>query len=389
MVSFSVLTSLVCAAFIAPALGVSLPDLIPRDNKKFIKLDFDVKKHDHLLKRDSSVPEPIANKGYWYSIDVTVGSDKQPISVCLDTGSSDLWVPLNTADCYWGDCTNLGSYNPSTSSSSKNLTTPAYLGYGIGYASGYWFTDLVGLTKAELVELPDFQFVAANASNQLFGILGIGYPQGEGAKQKYPNFVSVLKEQGYINKRAYSIYLNNWEAASGTALFGAKDTAKYLGDLVTLPVTVESRLAVDLVSIGNENGNASANNIPSVLDTGTTRTELDISILGPLAEAQGWTAIDESRYTGPCDGPDVVFDFGLGAKIAVPYKDLVLPQQRGQPATSTCVLTLENQIWLPNEKLNIIGDNVMQSMYAVYDLEDNTISIAQAKYTTDSNIVPF
>ena len=74
-----------------------------------------------------------------YSADITVGSNNQKLSVIVDTGSSDLWIPDSKAICIpkWrgdrGDfCKNNGSYSPAASSTSKNLNTR----FEIKYADG-------------------------------------------------------------------------------------------------------------------------------------------------------------------------------------------------------------------------------------------------------------
>jgi hypothetical protein len=84
------------------------------------------------------------------------------------------------------------------------------------------------------------------------GVSGVGYPGIEGqvgnlGDQPYPNLPSLLVSQGYIESRAYSVYLNDeHNAAGGTLLFGGVDTEKYYGDLVAVPfVPVPNQTVID------------------------------------------------------------------------------------------------------------------------------------------------
>ena len=76
--------------------------------------------------------------------------------------------------------------------------------------------------------------------------MGIGYSAGESIvaldpKSVYPNIIDQLVDQGVINSRAYSLYLNDPNSDSGNILFGGVDSNKYSGDLIALPVQKRCR----------------------------------------------------------------------------------------------------------------------------------------------------
>ena len=88
------------------------------------------------------------------------------------------------------------------------------------------------------------------ASGLAVGIMGIGYKAGESISasiaageggQLYPNVINVLKDQGHINQLAYSLWLNDLDSLTGSVLFGGVDTAKYHGELIALPVQLDSQ----------------------------------------------------------------------------------------------------------------------------------------------------
>ena len=68
------------------------------------------------------------------------------VEVQLDTGSSELWVDPDCAVSFYPTgCAANGLYTPTNSFTSHNLTKSFTITYGIGSASGTYFTDNVGV----------------------------------------------------------------------------------------------------------------------------------------------------------------------------------------------------------------------------------------------------
>lgn len=78
-----------------------------------------------------------SDSSYYGSL--AVGTPAVPFDVILDTGSSDLW--LAGQGCQ--SCGNVAMFNPSTSSTFKNLSTPFHISYGSGAAEGFLGSDVV------------------------------------------------------------------------------------------------------------------------------------------------------------------------------------------------------------------------------------------------------
>ena len=100
------------------------------------------------------------NEHVSYAADITIGSNKQKFNVIVDTGSSDLWVPDASATCdkprpgQSADfCKGKGIYTPKSSTTSQNLGTPFYIGYGDGSSSqGTLYKDTVGFGGASITK---------------------------------------------------------------------------------------------------------------------------------------------------------------------------------------------------------------------------------------------
>lgn len=70
------------------------------------------------------------------------------------------------------------------------------------------------------------------------GIMGIGYNTSEanigtGNGTIYPNLPYAMANAGLIKSNAYSLWLNDLQANTGTVLFGGVDTGVYLPRLST------------------------------------------------------------------------------------------------------------------------------------------------------------
>lgn len=357
-----------------------------RGDKTF-KMDFDVVKvaknntagNNNGQSGGSTIPQTLINEGNTYTGYIYIGSDKQKAKVVIDTGSSDLWVSTTSTG---------GDFDPDSSSSLKNTGQKFEDAYGDrSSASGYWAKDSVTLSPNEK-GVTGLQFGVADQSTAGNGILGIGLVGLESTTETgqgtYKNFPALLKDQGLIDKNAYSLYLNSKDAQTGTILFGGYDKAKYEGELVSLPFSGQKnsnldnyRLDVTLDSVATDGDSGVSVNKPVNLDSGTTITLLPDDVVQYIGKALN--ADDNGNVD--CDQPDkhLLFKFN-GVSIKVPYSDLAFPGNFGG-----CSLAVQG----PLQGELILGDNFLRHAYIVYDLDDKKISLAQVKYTSDSDIVNF
>lgn len=104
-------------------------------------------------------------------------------------------------------------------------------------AAGDYVTDTFSIGGTTLDKL---QFGIGFTSSSSEGILGIGYQinevqVGRAGKAAYNNLPAQLVADGAIQSSAFSLWLNDLSASTGSILFGGVDTSKYHGSLETLP----------------------------------------------------------------------------------------------------------------------------------------------------------
>ena len=197
------------------------------------------------------------------------------------------------------------------------------------------------------------QFGIGYTSTSQEGILGIGYTVNEvqvsrANGQAYPNLPQLLANDKIINSNAYSLWLNDLEASTGSILFGGVDTEKYTGTLQTLPVIAEqgvfAEFIIALTGMG-VNGKAGSlfdnETVPVLLDSGSSLMYLPDDLVTSIYtqfnaqydSSQGAAFVDCSLAD---DSTTLDFTFS-SPTISVPMNELVIVAgyQRGQPV---CIL---------------------------------------------------
>jgi hypothetical protein len=352
-----------------------------------------------------------------YFANISVGSPGQPLQVQIDTGSSDLWVPSAQAVmCQSRRGCAGGTFDHGASRTFQDVGADEFnISYvdGTG-SSGDYIQDTLSIGGASV---PNFEMGLALQTSIGVGILGIGYNDSEanivtGNGTTYANLPFALVDQGLIKTEAYSLWLNDLQSSEGSILFGGVDTAKYTGDLISVQVYPSSRarkitsFTVAFTSLSATSSSGTDQLTPAdyaeavILDSGTTITLLPNNIAQSVFDELGATFISSlGAVVVPCSLADNTgtLNYGFGGVggpiIKVSVNELVLPLTltNGRPPTYTngeaaCQLAIQAAGNLPV----LFGDSFLRSAYAVYDLANNRIALAQTDFnSTDSNIVPF
>lgn len=318
---------------------------------------------------------PLANRSdVAYYARLEIGNPPQPNYVQLDTGSFELWVNP--------DCTNLGTtsdkrfcqavgaYDPSKSSTANVMQTTKLLRYGIGSANIQYVTDDIGFQNSKS-GLKNVRFgFATETKDEFSGILGIGH--GANVTLPYKNFVDELAAQNVTATKAFSLALGGKDEQEGMIMFGGLDTAKFAGNLVSLPIVPASQspdgvprywVDMDYMSLTPPSGKTKkyANTTMAVfLDSGATLTLLPSTLANTIAADFGSQGTDVNGfYPVDCslnDMPGTV-DFAFpGVTIHVPYNEMI--REVSTAFGPLCYLGVS-----PNEDFVLLGDTMLRSAY--------------------------
>lgn len=413
---------------------VSLPR---RDNDEpaVVAMDFAIRKETKtkgrkgtIQRRDGGTAEAVLHNDarLIYEVELEIGTPAQKVDVILDTGSSDLWVmaPENprcgntTAQISVFDyinCTGITfRYNDSSTWSFNDSNEAFYISYADGTsADGTYGQDTVRLGG---ITIENANLALANESDSSECVLGIGFVANEASSSlstesdsddqwpppgSYANLPVQMKEQGAINRIAYSVWLNEGNE-QGSVLFGGVDHSKYEGSLARLPIVdalyykdydfggpLELNIALNSITGKNASGGTTpimfGATMPALIDTGTSLISLPYEVARSLAWSLNAYDFSDSSYGWymDCDmGSAGSFTFNFcGVEIDVPISELLieLTDSSGEPVVEDGVQYCQLAV-LPNWDYTVVlGDPFMRAAYVVFDLEANEIAIAQAK----------
>ncbi|KAK1149965.1 hypothetical protein N8T08_003521 [Aspergillus melleus] len=351
-------------------------------------------------KRDKTVSQKLDNEQTLYFSNVTLGSPEQSLRLVIDTGSSDLWCnAANSTLCSSKDkpCTASGSYDPSSSKSYAYTSSDFNITYADGTgAAGDYVTDVLHIGSTSI---KDLQFGVGYSSSSTEGVLGIGYVSnevqvGRFGQDPYPNLPQAMVKNGLIKSNAYSLWLNDLSAHTGSILFGGVNTEKYRGELQTLPIqTVNgeySEFIIALTGVSTDAGSGhhdySSGVLPAavLLDSGSSLTYLPDAIVQDIYDDLN-VVYEPSGGVGyvPCSlaQKDINITYTFSAPtITVGIDELVLDAGDIQfrNGARACIFGIVPA----GESTAVMGDTFLRSAYVVYDLANNEISLANTNFNS-------
>lgn len=307
-----------------------------------------------------------------------------------------------------------GTYDASKSSTYSNPNLPEFqIQYVDGTEiQGVYVSDVLNIGKTQVTNMTMAAALAANSRG--IGIMGVGFQSGEAGAGTggftYPNIISVLQSEGLINAQAYSLWLDDLAANTGSILFGGVDTNKYHGDLVALPIQLDSQTqtissftvawtGLEVTGGGQTSNFSPSSPQPAILDSGTTDTLLPDDIANNIFNGVGVLTDPEFGNVVPCDraNDDLTFSFTFGGSggpvVNVSLSEFVTPllttdgsQPTFQDGTLACTFAIE----AAGDNPILFGDSFMRSAYVVYDLENQQIGLAQTNFdSTQQNVKVF
>jgi hypothetical protein len=359
-----------------------------------------------LRRRQSIVEQTLDNQDTLYFANLTLGSPPQDIRLHIDTGSSDLWVNVpDSSLCESGaNACEGGTYDADSSSTHRVVNNQFNISYVDGSAAlGDYVSDTLVFGG---VQIDNFQFGIGEQSSSQQGVLGIGYAINEvqvnrAGLDPYPNLPLALVNGGHIQSNAYTIWLNDLDASTGEILFGGVDTAKYQGELATMPVLQTYgdyyQLVVALTGITVDGDELNSEALPAgvLLDTGATLSYLPDDLVTQIYDdVQAVYVGSQGAAYATCEqqNRDATIDFEFsGMTIRVPYDELFIDagtDNFGNPLTFTDGSTACLFGIAPAQGGTVVlGDTFLRSAVVVYDLANNEISLAQTVFNATASDV--
>ncbi|KAL2067820.1 hypothetical protein VTL71DRAFT_15916 [Oculimacula yallundae] len=368
------------------------------------------------------VPMILSKNQTAYMAQVSAGTPAQIEFLKVDTGSPTYSF--------------LSSYNPVCSEATKpcqtfgtfdNLTssTSIYEGPGFSdrlgdYGTGDFLNDSVtiGGTKVDHMYfgyLNQYGY-PERAKPLTTTILGLslscaGVVANTTCNEDGPYILPQLKKAKTINRMSASVYLgpddlgvNNSELIFG----GYMDKAKIGGPLISLPMVDPTTYLLSGGQTNNVNvtslevvfnGNSTSGTYgepdfgqPALFDTGSVATNLPSSIFYAIYGAFGGSSSTYNRdlryqnidckYRDPQNTKGALnIGFGAYGNVSIPLHRLVTPFDNGNCGMGTYPTS--------DGSVGIFGDDILRSLYLIYDQESFTLTLSEVKYTSEQNIVPF
>ena len=346
-------------------------------------------------------------------MNASLGTPPQDFQFHVDTGSSDLWVntPKSKLCQQSGSpCAISGTFVANQSSTYQYVNSNFNISYVDGSgAEGDYVTDTLHIGGQQV---DGFEFAIGHTSSSPYSLVGIGYPSIEAEvnqdnSRPYQNLPAKLAASGVIASSAYSLWLNDLQANTGSLLFGGVDTAQFEGKLQTVPIQQvaggfnEFYIAMTGLDF---NGKAlqSSTSIGVLLDSGTSLTYLPNNMVQSIYQAvnaqyqedEGIASVDCSLASSDSE---LTFHFSDTLSIKVSMSELVfgatsVTNQEGDDKSFThSKATNQNcafGIGPSGGNTGLLGDTFLRSAYVVYDLSNNEISLAQSSFdATKTNVV--
>ncbi|UNI16977.1 hypothetical protein JDV02_003359 [Purpureocillium takamizusanense] len=337
-----------------------------------------------LRSRQDDVRLADQKTGLMYTIDITIGTPGQKVSVQFDTGSPNLWVNPQCSTAPQPElCAKFGQFTHSTTL--VDLKKSTQLPYNIGKANINWMYDYVNIGNSRINQ--QIFGVGTSSVDLSAGILGAS-PDLSGFKSPYPLVLDQLAQQNFIKSRAFSMDLRPVGDERGSVIFGGIDTKKFTGPLHKLPIIPGSQapdgytrywVNVDGIAITTADGKANTifdktGGLKAYLDSGTTVSQLPTAMFNEVLKLFPGARKDPkyNQWYVDCSLVNskgfVSFKFG-NLVVKAPFSDFLWQQ----PEFKVCVLGFVPE----TGNQFILGDTFLRSVYTVYDWDNQNAYVAQ------------
>ncbi|ESZ97082.1 aspartic proteinase [Sclerotinia borealis F-4128] len=306
-----------------------------------------------------------------YFAQVELGSENDPLLMLLDTGAGTSWIM--GPDCTSTACKTRASFGAADSSTYKAVDMDLDIAYGSGHVTGTYATDTINFADLSF----PFTLGIANSTSDQFnsfpfsGILGLSQQTGP-----VPNFLQTVISSKSLKANVFGMDLNRASDGinTGEINFGAPDTSRYSGSLSYTGVAKNgpNHWAIPLGNVGYGDTQVGITGRLGYLDSGTSY------VFGQPTDVIAFHALvpdaittDNNTWTVPCSTTTPISFTFSGVTYNVSSKDWVGPSVNGVCTSNVYgVAVVDKNSWL-------IGDTFFKNIYAVFDVDQNRVGLAQ------------
>ncbi|ORY31594.1 aspartic peptidase domain-containing protein [Naematelia encephala] len=302
---------------------------------------------------------------------LSIGTPAQSLTVDFDTGSADLWLPVNCGSC------NTQQFDASKSSTYRTNGDSFSVEYGSGSVSGILAQESVQVANTAVVgqyfgavnsESDDF------ASNPNSGVIGMGFSSISSSGK--PTYFENLIANKAVSNSYFGFHLARRQAQGSAVCIGCYDSSKFTSSISWLPVVSQSYWCVSMTGFsanGNQR-NALNSSLVGAIDTGTTLiyvpTAVADSFYSQIPGAGRADSIGAGFYQFPCKASYSASLSFAGKAFSLATADFNLGKTSSQ--SSMCVGgVLAMGDGFP-DNLAIVGDEFLKSWYSIYDYSGNS-----------------
>ncbi|KAH7885826.1 aspartic peptidase domain-containing protein [Phlebopus sp. FC_14] len=327
------------------------------------------------------------DSGYYGSL--AIGTPPTSFDVFLDTGSSDLWVAGTSCG---KACNGIGTFNPSSSSSFNNLSSPFSIQYGQGSALGYIAQDVVqmaGFSVANQGFAVVDEVSQGLLSSPVSGLLGLGW-QSIAASQQMPLW-QTLASSGAWDSSLFAVQLTRYTNDSnaqqlepgGVLTMGYTNSSLYTGSIEYIDIPGEPSywyLPLDTLTVQGSSISLSGSDLAAI-DTGTTNiagpADIVQSIYAQIPGSSPATGDWSGYYQFPCStSVEVSFSFG-GSTWSMSTTDFAY----APISSSECIGAFFEVSTGSGTPSWILGDAFLKNVYSVFRYNPPSIGFAALSET--------
>ncbi|KAI0645583.1 aspartic peptidase domain-containing protein [Trametes meyenii] len=297
------------------------------------------------------------------------GDSKMTMDIDIDTGSADLWVPVDCRGCQ------NPSYVPSAKSSYVGSKQKCKVVYGTGQVSGTVAQDVVTISgSAATIQNQTFCAVHKVSDDldqePISGILGLAF--GSISACGKPTFFENLLTEKKLAASIFSVHLTRGKESGSQVCFGCYDATKTTGGPRALqwnPVLSRTYWSIAMDGLAVNDAQTSPARLIAAIDTGTSLIyvpkDVASNFYALIPGSEVTMEYGPGFYTFPCDAKLSV-SLSLGGKLyGIQPSDFNLGRvDEDSPNCVGGILAMGDGFPVD---LAIVGDEFLKSWYSVFD----------------------